>query len=34
VKNGETRREKGRKKKIQALSKTGFACILKRVCPA
>ena len=34
VKNGETRREKGRKKKIQALSKTGFACILKIVCPA
>ena len=26
--------KKGRKKKIQALSKTGFACILKRVCPA
>ena len=23
-----------RKKKIQALSKTGFACILKIVCPA
>ena len=34
VKNGETRREKGRKKKIQALSKTGFACILKIVYPA
>jgi hypothetical protein len=32
VKWGKIKKE--RKKKIQALSKTDFACILKIVCPA